>query len=75
VNAILACWVMLFPAFAYAEVTANDPLPIKLLTCGGNIIKGIGSPLEGDAEMSTGFHVWAQQRWRHGGLRNAGGRS
>jgi len=47
----------LFPAFAFADVTANDPLPTKLLTCGGNIIKEIGPCLEGDSEMSTGFHV------------------
>ena len=50
--------MVLFPAFALADVTANDPLPTKLLTCGGNIIKGIGPRLEGDTEMRTGFHVW-----------------
>lgn len=53
----LACWMVLLPAFSFADVTANDPLPTKLLTCGGNIIKEIGPRLEGDGEMSTGFHV------------------
>lgn len=55
---ILACLMILFSLVAHAEVTANDPLPTKLLTCGGSIIREIGARLEGDTGMSSGFHVW-----------------
>jgi len=61
---ILAGCIMLLPCYAHSEVTANDPLPTKLLACGGNIITEIGSRLEGDSEMSTGFHVW----FKNGGV-------
>jgi hypothetical protein len=55
--AILACCMMLLPCHAHSQTTANDPLPTKILTCGGNIITEIGPRLEGDSDMSTGFHV------------------
>jgi len=58
VKSIFACGMALLPVLVHADVTANDPLPTKLLTCGGSIIKEIGSRLEGDEELRTGFHVW-----------------
>jgi hypothetical protein len=57
-QSIFACWMILFSAAGHADVTADDPLPTKLLTCGGSVIKEIGSRLEGDEELRTGFHVW-----------------
>lgn len=57
IHTILACCTALLPCYAHSQVTANDPLPIKILTCGGSIITEIGPRLEGDSDLSTGFHV------------------
>ena len=55
--AAIACCSVLSPCYAGPKVSANDPLPKEVLTCGGNIIKEIGPRLEGDPDLSTGFHV------------------
>jgi hypothetical protein len=58
VKRILAGWMLLLPALAFAEVTANDPLPAKILTCGGSIIKEIETgPPPARGELSTGSYV------------------
>ena len=41
---------------AYA-LTAKDPLPTKLLSCGGATITQITGRLEGDKNFDTGAHV------------------
>jgi len=48
---------------ARAEITANDPLPTRILTCGGSAITEIGGRLEGDANFSSGASVF----FRNGG--------
>ena len=60
----LALCMALAPCYAGSKVTANDPLPKEVLTCGGNIISEIGPRLENDPELSTGFHVW----FKNGGV-------
>ena len=45
-------------ATAQAEITANDPLPTIILTCGGSVITDIGPRLEGDANFSSGTSVF-----------------
>ena len=55
--------LLLGAATAQAQVTPNDPLPTRILTCGGSIITLIGGRLEGDTDFSTGTHV----EYRNGG--------
>ena len=50
-------------ATAQAEITSNDPLPTRILACGGSIITEIGPRLEGDANFSSGTSVF----YRNGG--------
>ena len=49
-----------FSGAARAAVTAHDPLPTRILTCGGSIIADIGPRLADDPELETGYHVWLQ---------------
>jgi len=53
-----AAMLLLGVATAEAQVTANDPLPTRILTCGGSVITGIGPRLEGDTNFSTGNSVF-----------------
>jgi hypothetical protein len=55
---LLVIFVLIAGTIANAAVTANDPLPTEVLTCGGNIIAEIGPRLEGDTKFETGAHVW-----------------
>ena len=55
--------LLLGAATAQAEVTPNDPLPIRILNCGGSVITEIGARLEGDANFSSGTSVF----YRNGG--------
>ena len=54
---VIACCMLFSPCYAGSKISASDPLPKEVLTCGGNIIKEIGPRLEGDTDLSTGFHV------------------
>ncbi len=58
-----AAVLVLGAAAAEAEVTPNDPLPGRILTCGGSVITEIGPRLEGDADFSSGTSV----AYRNGG--------
>jgi hypothetical protein len=42
---------------AQAEITPDDPLPTRILTCGGSVITDIGGRLEGDTDFSSGTSV------------------
>jgi len=56
---ILAAALLLLGAVAArAEVTPNDPLPARILTCGGSVITEIGPRLEGDTNFSSGTSVF-----------------
>jgi hypothetical protein len=44
-------------SLAHADVTPNDPIPTKLLSCGGSVITQITGRLEGDTNFSTGTEV------------------
>lgn len=39
-------------------VTSKDPIPTKVLTCGGSTIAELGGRLEGDKNYESGAHVW-----------------
>ncbi len=43
-------------------VSANDPLPNHILSCGGSIIAEIGPRLEGDTNFASGAHVWLKNQ-------------
>lgn len=51
-------------ATARAEVTPDDPLPAKILACGGSVIDGIGPRLEGDPDFKSGVTVF----FKNGGV-------
>ncbi len=57
-----AAFLLAGAATASADVTVNDPLPTRLLTCGGSVITEIGPRLEGDANFSTGTTVFFKNR-------------
>ena len=44
-------------SFAHATITPQDPLPTKILACGGSLIQSIGGRLEGDSDFSTGTGI------------------
>jgi hypothetical protein len=39
-------------------ISPNDPLPSKILRCGGGVIAEIAGRLEGDTNLETGAHVF-----------------
>jgi hypothetical protein len=49
--------LLLSAAPAAAGISPNDPLPTKLLSCGGSVITDIGGRLEGDTDFSSGTSV------------------
>ena len=49
--------LLLGVAIARAQVTGNDPLPGRVLTCAGSVITMIGPRLEGDPNFSSGNSV------------------
>ena len=55
---LAAALLLLGAAAARAEVTPNDPLPARILTCGGSVITEIGPRLEGDTNFSSGTSVF-----------------
>jgi hypothetical protein len=55
-----AAVLFLGAATAQAEVTAHDPLPTRILACGGSVITEIGGRLEGDSNFSSGTSVFYQ---------------
>lgn len=57
IRVVLAYCLLVLPCHASQKITSNDPLPDKILSCGGSSITSIRSRLEGDTNMSTGFHV------------------
>jgi hypothetical protein len=50
--------LLLSAAMAQAKITPNDPLPARILTCGGSVITNIGPRLEGDTDFSSGTSVF-----------------
>jgi hypothetical protein len=42
---------------AKADITTKDPLPTKILACGGGLISQIAGRLEGDTDFSSGTSV------------------
>lgn len=54
---------LLFAAAPAQAVTPEDPLPTRILTCGGSVIAEIGGRLEGDTNFSSGTSV----AFRNGG--------
>lgn len=58
-----AAVLLLGAATAWAEVTPEDPLPSRVLSCGGSVITEIGPRLEGDTNFSSGVSVF----FRNGG--------
>lgn len=55
---LIGSGVLLFATAAQAEITPNDPLPTRILTCGGSVIVDIGPRLEGDTDFSSGTSVF-----------------
>ena len=53
----LALTMAVLPCQAQSQITANDPLPTRVLACGGSIIATIGPRLEGE-DLSSGYHVF-----------------
>jgi hypothetical protein len=50
--------LLLGVAIARAEVTSDDPLPGRVLTCAGSVITMIGPRLEGGPNFSSGISVF-----------------
>ncbi|MGH6834606.1 MAG: hypothetical protein ACREC9_03460 [Methylocella sp.] len=49
--------LLLSATMAQAGISSNDPLPKRILTCGGSVIIEIGPRLEGDTDFSTGTSI------------------
>ncbi|MGH6863380.1 MAG: hypothetical protein ACRECN_03770, partial [Methylocella sp.] len=50
--------LLLSATMAQAGISPNDPLPKRILTCGGSVITSIGSRLEGDTDFSSGTSIF-----------------
>jgi len=61
---LAAAILLLGAAIARAEPAPGDPLPGRILTCGGGVIADIGPRLEGDTTFSSGTSV----SFRNGGF-------